>query len=331
MDEPTKQTRDLMRQAEEKEKSFPEEALSIWRALSQSSNDIYVLLKHGRLGTKLGLWQEAEQSLLRAFRVNSNVAEIYDTLGLLYMKRDDIADKTSSLKMAREYFQRGLQLEEIARRLTLLGVTNLELEEMTTAESNFREAIKLDPNYAEAYFNLAVMMPEEMKEQRIMLLRKAVQLDPDYAPGHRELGWTYRKQNNYKDAEDHLNAAVKLDPMDGTAWLYLGNLLWSTDRTGLAEEAFKRVLELSPKDSLSYASAGIFYKDQNQLDKAKSLFERAIELEPTSARNHWRLGQVLMSCGEITAAKDHLLQALELDPSDAKAADLLHELEESGG
>jgi len=52
-------------------------------------------------------------------------------------------------------------------------------------DRSLNEAIRIDPNYEEAYYNLGLTYREEQTAKAVELFDKAVELDPDYAMAHR--------------------------------------------------------------------------------------------------------------------------------------------------
>jgi tetratricopeptide (TPR) repeat protein len=113
-----------------------------------------------------------------------------------------------------------------AETFTALGVTQFALEMTDEARESFRKAISLDATHAEAYYNLATTLRNCNNEEAISLLKKAIEIDPNYAIAHRELGLMFRLTGQSLDAQYHLQRAIELEPTDGWAHVYLGNLLW---------------------------------------------------------------------------------------------------------
>ena len=56
------------------------------------------------------------------------------------------------------------------------------------AKQHFQEALGVDSDYEEAYFNLAVLPKYDDNDRAKSLLERALEIDPDYAAAHRELG-----------------------------------------------------------------------------------------------------------------------------------------------
>jgi tetratricopeptide (TPR) repeat protein len=74
------------------------------------------------------------------------------------------------------------------------------------AMANLNEALRLNPNFAEAHFELGVIALAQGKvEQAIVALEKAVNLDPRLATAHYRLGLAYRQTGNAARAKEELD------------------------------------------------------------------------------------------------------------------------------
>ena len=205
------------------------EALAQWRELTASSPTWNAMLRLGGCAKKLGRIEEAEQAFRRALEINprSSLALLY--LGMLAMDRRDY-------ESAKEYLERAAAIKEHPSILTLLGVTLHHLQNDIGAEEAYRRAIRLDPSYEEAYFNLAVILRNTRPSDAEALFRRGLELDPDYAKAHRELGWLLYKHGSIPEAEFHLKRAIELSPDDAWAHRYLGSYRARTLLPGIGEE-----------------------------------------------------------------------------------------------
>jgi len=149
------------------------------------------------------------------------------------------------------------------------------------AEEACRKAIRLDPRYEEAYFNLGVVLKFDRPSETQALFRKAIELDQDFAPAHRELGFVLIGRGPNPEAESHLRKAVELAPRDSWARIYLGTYLWQSAQIDAAIAEFRTASELEPKWAFPLVSLGnIYERELKDLDSAQSFYERALQLEP---------------------------------------------------
>ncbi|GEM_PF-1841072 len=102
-----------------------------------------------------------------------------------------------------EYYQNGeydLAIDAFQRYLpkaphpapiyNLLGLTYLKQNEsVESAMGSFKQAIKLDPNFAEAYFNLASAYAPRDPAMAAVYFQKTIDVDPNYFKAYFGLGW----------------------------------------------------------------------------------------------------------------------------------------------
>jgi tetratricopeptide (TPR) repeat protein len=249
---------DLQRRADEAEEAGNLElALELWKERSHGDDAAIFLLKYGRLAFKMGRWEEAESAFSDAIRLcppraNSLFRSLSRTLmGTLWLKRTDM-DHTGSLTTAKEWFIESLAVERKAPTLSLLGAACARLDDTDGARAAFEEAIALDPEYEEAFFNLALIEEESNLQKARELLERAIQLDPNRGAAHGVLGRVCQKMKEPALAEQHYRRALEVDPTDYWATLYLANLLGTLKRNQEAEQVYKSAIQLRPDLAGSY-------------------------------------------------------------------------------
>ena len=137
------------------------------------------------------------------------------------------------------------------------------------------QAIKLDPNNAEAHLRLGMSYaaldrkPESDDEYKkaIELFKKKVEADPKDAPSFFYLGEAYNFLHRDEDATRNYREATRLNEKDEEAWYQLGMSLIKLARYGEAVNAFEKALELDAND----------YRATDGLDEAKEGAQRIRE------------------------------------------------------
>ena len=318
---------ELIRRAEELEEAGrTEEAFACWRAVvAMPVTDPETLCHFGDLAVDLGEWAQAEDAYSSAIRLAPEWAGPYEALGALYLKRNYSGD----LDLALGLFEKTLKLEKTAHCYTLLGVVQDHLDRRSLARESYEAALRIDPDYEEAYHNLAVTYREEDPAKAIALFERAVEIDPQYQAAHRELGWALRSSNKYRNGEQHIRRALELDPSDGWANIYLGNLLWGKRDLVAAERAFLQAVEVWPDDSVPYWSLAMFYDYTDRPQEADLFYQKALHLNPDDPQANFRFGLYLKEAGHEAKAALCLRRAIALDPANERAKLALAELDES--
>lgn len=82
-----------------------------------------------------------------------------------------------------------------------------------------------------------------------------------------------------------LQKIIKLNPQDGLANYYLGNLHYDRKNYDLAQEYWEKCTQLNPNYSMAYRNLAIkYFNKDNNPDKALSSLEKAFKLDPNNTR-----------------------------------------------
>jgi tetratricopeptide (TPR) repeat protein len=88
-----------------------------------------------------------------------------------------------------------------------------KLQQYDGAEQNFSKAIQQNPDFAEAYFNLAVLYAKGRRAQEtITNLQNAIRINPEYVEAHFYLAQVYLATNNSQGLAREYEILRNLDP-----------------------------------------------------------------------------------------------------------------------
>jgi TolB-like protein/class 3 adenylate cyclase len=122
------------------------------------------------------------------------------------------------------------------------------------ARSYFEQAIKLDPDFAEAHAWLAMTMilhtiewhREEPWENIRAEAERALTLDPDNADAHFVIGYVLAYERRLSEGREHFERALALNPNHADAWAFLGDVEVLNGRPQEAVRAAEKAFELNP-------------------------------------------------------------------------------------
>jgi len=135
------------------------------------------------------------------------------------------------------------------------------LADTKEAAIDFTRALKLDPNYAPAYVELATAK---------------VQIAEFEVTGDRQAAF----ESARNEATLLIAQALALDPNNAQAYIERGYLRAFSDNAG-AEQDYRRGIELNPNSARAYAGlATVLYEDPRRRDEALAMLERARRLDP---------------------------------------------------
>ncbi len=196
-------------------------------------------------------------------------------------------------------------------------------EALASAETVFKQALKLDPNYGPAQAGLGETywyMYDTTKQKRWIATAeqacsKAVALGNAGAEGHICLGTVANGTGQYEKAAEQFQQAVQLDPVNDQAYLHLAEAYQNLNQLDKAEETYTRSISVRPEFWRGYSSLGAFYFGQAEYEKAQAMFEKAVSLKPDSFGNYRNLGGTLLYEGRDEEATKVLEKSIAIRPS----------------
>lgn len=135
-----------------------------------------------------------------------------------------------------------------AQAALVKGVTAQNSNQLGAALDAYQQAVRTDPSYFDAYYNLA-LVAYEMRNLPLALSagERAIRIDPNSANARYNFALALQDSQFPADAEDQLEQVLKRDPKNVRAHFALANLAAETLRNpAKAREHFRRVLELEP-------------------------------------------------------------------------------------
>ena len=215
-----------------------------------------------------------------------------------------------------------------ARYAFTLGRAYKACGDLAAAESAYRQALTLRPDYVEAMVSLGIVLKTRGDaDGAIALYDRALHIAPDYAVAHanRANALSLRAAQAADRAVDHLPPeeilqaqaqAVALAPRNAVLQRNHGILLAQARQRLAAANAFNTALSLDPADveSCLYLGVSLCVLGDNQL--ARMAYEKWLAINPPSAPVLRALSALLTREGETDQALVLAEQAaaLDLDP-----------------
>jgi Flp pilus assembly protein TadD len=241
-----------------------------------SSGDIISFDK--KIGTSAGSWEwEGKHyicaSLLRDFRVE---------------------------KMKIQFSIDGKELEGVVRYYPLIrGDAHSKAEDLyhkatdcfrdgdiLKAEELFRLSIKIDPEFADAYESLGVMLGrEERFQEAIDLMEQLSKVNPKSVLAHTNMSLYLMRMGKITEAEEQKSLAT----------------IKSFQSFG--DEAKQKEAEAKRKD-----------QQQQEWAQRESMFRQVLEIDPDDTLANYGLGSIAVEKSDWNVAREHLERVLKQDP-----------------
>jgi len=117
----------------------------------------------------------------------------------------------------------------------------------------------------------------------VQSFQEALAIDPEFADAVYNLGVALEMLKSYEKAKEQLENAAALRPKNAKFIFALGNCLFHLGDFPEAIRAFEKVTGIDPSHAKALYSLGVCYEKQGQKDEARRTWERYLELDSTSA------------------------------------------------
>jgi serine/threonine-protein kinase len=167
-----------------------------------------------------------------------------------------------------------------------------------------RRALGLDPENANAWGGLGLVQfarEQNLGEGRRSLL-KAISLNPNLVNAHRRLGLLYVAVRRFDEAQQHLEAAARLDPLAPMVQINLAELYQAKQDFPAAERVLRGVLDANPSLTLGRIMLAATLSMEGRCAEARAM-ARAIFADPEAREWHVAMASVQARCGDRTLAR----------------------------
>ncbi len=164
-----------------------------------------------------------------------------------------------------------------------LGVSLEEQGKADKAREAYLEAIRLNPDLADAYYNLGVLMAGQKKfDEAVDYYRQAIQANPDHSHAYYNLGVLYQSQRRMDEAIRFFRETIRIDPFDPYAHNNLGNGLRSQDKLPEAIEHYRLAVKYKPSYAVAHNNLAYALLRMDNWNEAAEHFKKALSIEPSS-------------------------------------------------
>jgi tetratricopeptide (TPR) repeat protein len=199
------------------------------------------------------------------------------------------------------------------------GVVLATQKQYVEAVQQLERATSIDPQNAEAFYNLAIVHMEMRKFERAKEdLTRAISVVPSSAAYQEKLGTVLIEVKDWNGARKALEKAVELEPSLFKAYYKLGQVLEELDDQQSALQRYTQSIENGPRFLPAYNALGSLYADLGYSDHAVQVAQSALKVAQAgseeAAKIHNLLGTVFQQQKKFDEAITQFRAALEIQP-----------------
>jgi Flp pilus assembly protein TadD len=264
----------------------------------------------------------ARESFRKAVELNPRFAQARENLGLVLLQAGELPTAAAQLDRAIRLMG---DTEASAYARYLRARVHFESGEVKQAETLLRRAVKLRPEFAEAWSDLGRAL-ETLGDDTgaVAALQRAVQINPDGEIALTRLGSLYLQAEKPKEAVPLLERAARLSPDNQTTLNNLQLALREVGQTQRADQVKAQLAEIflkRDKASQDALAAVVLNNEGAELEKKRDLtgaaekYRAALELNPGHAGIRVNYAVALLRLGQWQRGLDQLRDAVRQDPS----------------
>ena len=206
------------------------------------------------------VWENDFTLFTTDVKTSSNSAKVLNAAGgaltTQAFEEKDTNKKQSMLNEAIGYLQKAVQIHPGYKNAYLImGNAYFYLQQYDPAIEAYGNALKLDPQFQDAFKNQAIVLREAGKQagekennlnKAEIYLKKSYQMQPNDTETIRLLGVVYGFKGEHQLAAEFFSKVVQAEPQNAGAYLNLSSALRNFGDVHGAEMNLKKALELDP-------------------------------------------------------------------------------------
>jgi protein O-GlcNAc transferase len=279
---------------------------------------------HNALGeayNTFGYLKAARPEFEKAVKIDPRFAQARVNLAAVMLQDEEAA-------AAAEHLNRAISLigktADAAYPLYLRGKIQLEAREPAKAVPDLEQAVKLRPDFAEAWSDLGEARRNLLDDSGALeAFQRAVELSPEDSVAQTRCGSKLLEMGKANDAVPHLQAAVRLDPRNQSALNSLQTALRKDGQTAQADAVRRQLAEVirerdnndqNVMKAMEANDRGTALDRGGDVRGAIEKYRAALALQPEHAGIRANLAVVLLKDGQWDEGLSQLREALKRDP-----------------
>jgi len=179
-----------------------------------------------------------------------------------------------------------------------LGITFFQKGQIAEAIIEYRQALKIKPDYVEALCNLGgTLLQNGQLDEAITQCQRALEIKSDYPQALCDLGGAFLQKGKVDQAIIQYQRALQIYPNYAAAYCSLGAAFLQKGKTDEAITSYQRALQIHPEYPLALSNLASALLQEGRSDEAIEASEKALKIKPDYADALYNLGNALLQKG----------------------------------
>jgi tetratricopeptide (TPR) repeat protein/S1-C subfamily serine protease len=272
------------------------------------------------------LYNEKQQVLSNLKRYREAAAAINKAIeisprAVFYYNRGNVRNELGDKPGAIDDYTQAIKINpNLAQAYYNRGNVRNDLGDKQGAIDDYNQAIKINPNYADAYYNRGIVRDElGDKQGAIDDYTQAIKFNPNYAQAYNNRGIVRYTLGNKQGAIDDFNLAIKINPNLAQAYYNRGIVRDELgDKQGAIAD-YTQAIKINPNYAQAYNNRGNARNELGDKQGAIDDYNQAIKFNPNNAQAYYNRGIVRNDLGDKQGAIDDYNQAIKINLNYAQA------------
>ena len=288
-----------------------------FRDWSKEISKITELIQSGNRNVQKGLFDEAIQEYDKIAQLHPYFPDAEFYKGLTRFRQKDIEG-------AADYFSKALiiypnhkkarkGLDNVTKQFLNAGNKSYKRGDLSKATSYYEKALKFDPNFYLAYFQLGVLQKKQGQSQAaIRSLNKVLEIKPDHDKTWFTLGTAYETDGKLDMAVEHYQKAIDINPGYTKAYGNMGKILTEKQEYKKAEDILKTVMQIDSDYADGYMRLGLLYIKQEKFQEATDNLEKSVAIDKNDFNKYYNLASAYNQIGKWNDAAEAAQLCIDL-------------------
>ena len=270
---------------------------------------------------QVSTWRDSQSLYEHALHYTEKNYVIHNNLGAHLQAKGKLLE-------AEEHFRQAVKIQPDFAEALLNLVDLLEKKDRNKeAAEVFEKLARRFPNYAPVHFKLGQFARARGENGEACIhLRKAISLDPDLAPAHNDYGLALRALGRNKEAKAHFQKAVQLDEKLAAAWFNLAIMAHVSGSVQQALPFYQKAVTANENFVEAWANMAVALQTLQKFDEAEKAYERTLQLQEKNLDVIINYGLLLRQQKKYTQAAKQFQRALAVGGPNQEIESALKEL-----